>query len=155
MLLAAVLLSTVVACAPAGRSSSSPSPSGPPEVGILTISTSGCAYEGSSDPIPGQAAVIRLVDGRASGFNAYLWLLNYGYTFEDWAARFLVSHDTLDDHAQIVSTAHVEPNATSRLTAHFLGATYGILCVPLQDGQEYGVAYTAGPLDVPVPGSAV
>src|SRR5207249_1443647 len=30
-----------------------------------------------------------------------------------------------------------------------VSGSYGILCVPLQNGEEYGVGYTAGPISLP------
>lgn len=94
------------------------------------------------------AGTIRLVDQTQAGFHAHLWLLETGYAFSDWAAGFLISHDTLREHAQRVSSAEVKPGAVQKWTVQFKAGTYGILCVPLRDGSEYGIGFTAGPITV-------
>ena len=139
----------VAACGGSDNSGSASSPTPLVEVGQVTMTESGCTYKRSSDPVAGTQAAVRLVDQRASGFNAHLLLLGDGYRFADWEAGFLVSHDTLVEHARRVADGHVEPSKTASFTAHFVSGTYGILCVPLQNGDEYGVGYTAGPISVP------
>ena len=139
----------VVACGGSGSSGGAPSPTPLVEVGQLTVTGSGCTYQRSTDPAAGSQAAIRLIDQRATGFNAHLFLLDDGYRFSDWEAGFLVSHATLVEHAHRVADGHVEPSRTDSFTARFVSGTYGILCVPLQNGEEYGVGYTAGPISVP------
>ena len=111
------------------------------------LSNSGCTYEGSN-PARAKTGTIQMEDLTTAGFNAYLWLLDSDYSFSDWAKGFLVSHATLRDHAHIVDHASVKPGAVQGWTAHFKAGTYGILCVPLRDGSEYGLGYTAGPITV-------
>ena len=146
----------VVACGGSGSSGGAPSPTPLVEVGQLTVTGSGCTYQRSSDPAAGTQAAIRLIDQRATGFNAHLFLLDDGYRFllddgyrfSDWEAGFLVSHATLVEHAHRVADGHVDPSKTDSFSAQFVSGTYGILCVPLRNGQEYGIGYTAGPITV-------
>jgi len=138
----------VLACGGTGSSGGAPSPTPLVEVGQVTVTESGCTYQRSSDPAAGTQAAIRLIDQRATGFNAHLFLLDDGYRFSDWEAGFLVSHATLVEHAHRVADGHVDPSKTDSFSAQFVSGTYGILCVPLRNGQEYGIGYTAGPITV-------
>ena len=138
----------VFACGGTGSSGGAPSPTPLVEVGQVTVTESGCTYHRSSDPAAGTQAAIRLIDQRATGFNAHLFLLDHGYRFADWQAGFLVSHATLVEHAHRVADGHVDPRKTDSFSAQFVSGTYGILCVPLRNGQEYGIGYTAGPITV-------
>jgi tRNA U38,U39,U40 pseudouridine synthase TruA len=117
------------------------------EVGKLTVSNSACIYEGSSTHVAG-AVTILLVDQTGGGFNAYVWVLEKGYEYADLARGFLTEHATLRDHAQMVDHASVSPGATQRFKTHFFAGTQAFLCVPLRDGSEYGLGYTAGPITV-------
>ena len=87
----------------------------------------------------------RLAEERGLGD---IFLLDDGYRFSDWEAGFLVSHATLVEHAHRVADGHVDPSKTDSFSAQFVSGTYGILCVPLRNGQEYGIGYTAGPITV-------
>ena len=140
-----LLLFAVAAC---GDSSTHAGPSAsPPEVGRLTVSNSGCVYEGPSTLAAG-AVIFLLVDQTGGGFNLHMWVLDSGYPYSDLARGFLTDHSTLRDHAQMVDSASVKPGATQRFTIHFYMGTYAFHCVPLRDGSEYGVGYTAGPISV-------
>jgi len=139
-----LLLLAVVAC---GGSSIHPVPPAAPEVGTLTVSKSACVYEGAGTHAAG-AVTFLLIDQTGGGFNAHVWLFEKGYQYADWARGFLTDHATLRDHARIVDDATVKPGATQRFTTRFDAGTYAFLCVPLRDGSEYGVGYTAGPIEV-------
>src|SRR5437667_9500958 len=106
----------VVACGGSGSSGGAPSPTPLVEVGQLTVTGSGCTYQRSTDPAAGSQAAIRLIDQRATGFNAHLFLLDHGYRFADWEAGFLVSHATLVEHAHTVAAAQADPSKTDSVT---------------------------------------
>jgi hypothetical protein len=140
-----LLLVALAACGESGSQAGRPTPA--PEVGGLTVSSSGCVYEGASTHASG-AVTLHLVDQTGGGFNAYTWLLDSGYPYSDWAHGFLTDHSTLRDHARMVDHASVKPGATQKVVTWFYAGTIGFLCVPLRDGAEYGVGYTAGPVSV-------
>jgi len=139
-----LLLFAAAAC---GETGTHASPSAAPEVGTLTVSKSACVYDGPSTLAAG-AVTFLLIDQTEGGFNAHVWLFEKGYQYADWARGFLTDHATLRDHARIVDNANVKPGATQRFTTRFDAGTYAFLCVPLRDGSEYGVGYTAGPISV-------
>src|SRR5207245_5668897 len=77
----------VLACGGTGSSGGAASPTPLVEVGQVTVTESSCTYQRSSDPAAGTQAAIRLIDQRATGFNAHLFLLDDGYRFSDWEDR--------------------------------------------------------------------
>jgi galactose oxidase-like protein len=129
---------------------STPSPSAPAaSLGTLTVTGTGCTYEGLHHPaVAGSFAVIKLVDQRGTGFNLHLWLVNAGNSYASLAAGFLASHDVLRQQAQMVASATVAPGGSLGFTTRLQAGTYALHCVPLKDGSEYGVGYTAGPIVV-------
>src|SRR2546429_416929 len=107
----------VVACGGSGSSGGAPSPTPLVEVGQLTVTGSGCTYQRSTDPAAGSQAAIRLIDQRATGFNAHLFLLDHGYRFPDWEAGVLVSHATRVEGAQRGGHGDVDPSKAGSLPA--------------------------------------
>ena len=151
----ALALGLIVACSGPGAAGVASSPAvTAQEIGLLSQTPSSCTLTDTAQPSPGKTSTIKLVDSRKSGFNVHLWLFDHGYQYPDWAAGFLVSHATLTAHAHIVADTTVKPGSSSTLSYKFATGAYGILCVPLQNGSEYGVGYTAGPIitsDLPQP----
>lgn len=151
----ALALGLLVACTGSGGAGVASSPAvAAQEIGLISNMPSSCTLTGTAQPSPGKTSTIKLVDLTKSGFNAHLWLFDHGYQYPDWAAGFLVSHATLTAHAHIVADTTVKPGSSSTLSYKFATGAYGILCVPLQNGSEYGVGYTAGPVitaDLPLP----
>ena len=139
-----VLLFAVAACGDSGAHAGSMAAA---DVGKLTVTNSACIYEGSSTHVAG-AVTILLVDQTGGGFNLHMWVLDSSYPYADLAREFLSDHGTLRAHAQMTDSASVKPGATQRFTTHFYAGTYAFHCVPLRDGSEYGVGYTAGPIRV-------
>ena len=156
----AVLAAAVVVACSSGGTSATPSPKSPrlaPQIGWVTVTATGCSYEGLHHPVVGgKVAALRLNDQRQSGFNVHLFLLDKDYAFADWTAGFLVSHATLVEHARRVADGQAKAGTDAIMPVTFAssGGTYGILCVPLQNGDEYGVGYTTGPIVVPAAGAA-
>lgn len=126
----------------------------PTSTGIVTLSDSGCQYNGPTEIAVGQLR-IELTNETTGQFDIHLWSLQDGHDYDELAAHIdeegrrneagepPLGHPSF---ATLVAEASAEAGSTSELVTDIGVGTYGMACIYFDQPGSLGGIWSVGPI---------